>query len=61
MNLTERAIWAELKFRILEAAMNLENDESKDYVISKLMEVVEILEDTEPKGEITNGTQSRKY
>ncbi|MED1607789.1 hypothetical protein P4U90_20935 [Cytobacillus kochii] len=49
MNLTDRAIWAELKFRILEAAMNLENGESDDFVISKLMEVVEILENTEPQ------------
>ncbi|WP_157090493.1 hypothetical protein [Cytobacillus horneckiae] len=54
MNLSERANWAEIKFRILEAAMNLENGESKDYVISKLMEVVEILDNTEPNGGVND-------
>ncbi|MDQ0186367.1 hypothetical protein [Cytobacillus kochii] len=49
MNLIDRVIWAEIKFRILEAVMNLENGESNDLVISKLSKVVEILENTEPR------------
>lgn len=50
MNLTDKMIWAELKYKVLESAVMLNDDYSKEDVIAKLMEVVEILDDTEQKG-----------
>ncbi|WP_180968218.1 hypothetical protein [Cytobacillus massiliigabonensis] len=52
MNLTNKVIWAEIKLKVLESAMMLNDDYSNDDVIAKLMEVVEILDNTEPKGVI---------
>lgn len=48
MNITEKVIWAELKFRVLEAAMMLNDDYTNEDVIAKLMEVVELLDNTQP-------------
>ncbi|WP_342488567.1 hypothetical protein MKX67_18520 [Cytobacillus sp. FSL W7-1323] len=50
MNFTEKAIWAEIKYNILLAALHIENGESNDLVLSKLLEVVSLLENTEPNG-----------
>ncbi|MEK5425332.1 hypothetical protein [Cytobacillus sp. FSL R7-0680] len=50
MNLTNKVIWAEIKYNILLAALHIENDESNDLVLSKLLEVVSLLENTEPNG-----------
>ncbi|MBB6446511.1 hypothetical protein [Bacillus benzoevorans] len=51
MNLTNQALWAELKFKVLESALMLQDGYSDNEVIGKLMEVVEILNNTEPKGD----------
>ncbi|MFE8697936.1 hypothetical protein ACFYKT_16465 [Cytobacillus sp. FJAT-53684] len=50
MNFTQKVIWAEIKLKVLESAMMLNDEYATDDVIAKLMEVVEILENTEPKG-----------
>lgn len=50
MSILDKTIWAEIKFNILLAALHIENGESNDLVLSKLLEVVELLENTEPNG-----------
>ncbi|MGN7403506.1 hypothetical protein ACTHO0_27040 [Cytobacillus praedii] len=48
MNLTNKVIWAEIKLKVLESAMMLNDEYSTEDVIAKLMEVVEILDNTQP-------------
>lgn len=48
MNLVKQVIWAELKLKTLEAAMMINENYTNDEVISKLMEVVELLDNTQP-------------
>lgn len=48
MNLTGKVIWAELKLKTLEAAMMINDGYTNDEVVSKLMEVVELLDNTQP-------------
>ncbi|WP_313804739.1 hypothetical protein [Cytobacillus sp.] len=48
MNLTNKVIWAELKLKVLESAMMLNDEYANEDVIAKLMEVVEILDNTQP-------------
>lgn len=57
MNLTYQTLWAELKLRILESAMMLQDDYSNDDVIAKLLEAVDILDNTIPVGGDQIGTQ----
>jgi hypothetical protein len=48
MNINEKVIWAELKFKVLEAAMMLNNDYTNEDVTERLMEVIELLDNTQP-------------
>lgn len=48
MNLLEKATWAELKFRVLEAAVMLNNDYTTEEVTAKLLEVVDVLDNNQP-------------
>jgi hypothetical protein len=48
MNITERAIHAELKFLILHSAMMIQDGYTDQDVISRLMEAVDLLDNTEP-------------
>lgn len=48
MNLIEKVIWSELKLKVLEAAMMINDNYSNDDVTAKLMEVVELLDNTQP-------------
>jgi hypothetical protein len=49
MSLTERTLHAELKFLILESAMMIQDGYTDQDVISRLMEAVDLLDNTEPK------------
>ncbi len=49
MNLTNRVIWAEIKLKILQSAMMINDGYSDEEVIAHLMEAVEILENTQPQ------------
>jgi hypothetical protein len=48
MNITDRAIHAELKFLILHSAMMIQDGYTDQDVISRLMEAVDLLDNTEP-------------
>lgn len=48
MDLTNKVICAELKLKVLESTMMLNDEYSTEDVIAKLMEVVEILDNTQP-------------
>lgn len=48
MNLTNRVIWSEIKLKILQSAMMINDGYSDEEVIAHLMEAVEILENTQP-------------
>jgi hypothetical protein len=48
MDLTNKVIWAELKLKILESAMMLNDGYTSEDVIAKLLEVVELLDNTQP-------------
>ena len=48
MNLNQKAIWAQLKYLVLESAMMIQDGYTGDDVIANLMKVAEILENTEP-------------
>lgn len=48
MDITKKVIWAELKLKTLEAAMMINDGYTNDEVISKLLEVVELLDNTQP-------------
>lgn len=50
LNLIEKTIWAELKFKVLKSALMINDGYTNDEVISHLMEVVELLENTNPQG-----------
>ncbi|MDF2790481.1 MAG: hypothetical protein K0S80_3582 [Neobacillus sp.] len=49
MNLTQKTLLAQLKFLVLESAMMVGDDYSRDEVISNLFKVVELLDHIEPK------------
>lgn len=49
MSILNKTLWAEIKYKILLATLHIENGESNDLVISNLLDVVEILENTEPR------------
>jgi hypothetical protein len=49
VNLTQKVLWAQLKFLVLESAMMINDSYSNDEVISNLLKVVDILEETEVK------------
>jgi hypothetical protein len=49
MDLTKRAIHAELKFLILDVAMRIQDGYTDQDVISRLMEAVDLLDNTKPK------------
>jgi len=49
MNLTEKAIWAEIKLKVLESAVMLNEGYTNEDVTEKLMEIVNLLENTEPR------------
>jgi hypothetical protein len=48
MNFTDRLIHAELKYLILDAAMRVQDGYTDQDVISRLMEAVDLLDNTEP-------------
>ncbi|WP_192912998.1 hypothetical protein [Bacillus mesophilum] len=50
MDITQKVIWAEIKLKVLESAMMLNYDYSNADVTEKLMEIVDLLDNTEPKG-----------
>ncbi|USK43565.1 hypothetical protein [Cytobacillus oceanisediminis] len=49
MNLTDKVVWAEIKLKILQSAMMINDGYSDEEVIAHLMEAVEILENTQPQ------------
>ncbi|QVY60970.1 hypothetical protein [Cytobacillus gottheilii] len=49
MDITQKVIWAEIKLKVLESAMMLNDDYSNADVTEKLMEIVELLDNTEPR------------
>jgi len=50
MNLIQKTIWAEIKHKVLQSAVMLNDGYTNEDVTEKLMEIVELLENTEPKG-----------
>lgn len=50
MNLTEKLIWAELRYKLLESAVMINDGYPKDEVIKHLMDLITFLENTEPIG-----------
>ncbi|WP_370225249.1 hypothetical protein [Cytobacillus sp.] len=49
MNLTDKVVWAEIKLKILQSAMMINDGYSDEEVIAHLLEAVEILENTQPR------------
>lgn len=49
MNLTDKVVWAEIKLKILQSAMMINDGYSDEEVIAHLMEAVVILENTQPQ------------
>ncbi|WP_161805208.1 hypothetical protein [Sporosarcina globispora] len=49
MNLTDKVAWAEIKLKILQSAMMINDGYSDEEVIVHLLEAVEILENTQPQ------------
>jgi hypothetical protein len=47
MDIIHKVIWTELKLKVLESAMMISDDYSNDDVIAKLMEIVDLLENTD--------------
>ncbi|MGM0903099.1 MAG: hypothetical protein ACQEXB_18620 [Bacillota bacterium] len=50
MNLNQKLIWAEIKQKVLESAVMISDGYTDDDVIAKLIEVIDLLENTEPRG-----------
>jgi hypothetical protein len=48
MNLSERTVHAELKYMVLESAMMIQDGYTDQDVINRLLEVVELLDNTQP-------------
>jgi hypothetical protein len=48
MKFTVKVIWAELKLKVLESAMMLDDGYTNEDVIDKLLEIVEQLDNTQP-------------
>lgn len=48
MNITEKVIWAEIKLKVLYAAMMINDGYTNDDVINQLMEIVDLLENIQP-------------
>jgi hypothetical protein len=48
MNIVERTVHAQLKYMILESAMMIQDGYTDQDVISRLMEAVDLLDNTEP-------------
>lgn len=44
MNLTEKLIWAELRYKVLESAVMVNDQYSSEEVLAKLIEVVDLLD-----------------
>jgi hypothetical protein len=47
MDLANKVVWAEIKLKVLESAMMLNDGYTNEDVITKLLEVVELLENTD--------------
>ncbi|MCQ6275786.1 hypothetical protein JMM81_12555 [Bacillus sp. V3B] len=56
MCITDKVIWTELKLKVLESAMMLQDGYSQDEVIAKLLEVIELLDNTQPNGGVASET-----
>ncbi|MBT2680019.1 hypothetical protein J7E38_13475 [Bacillus sp. ISL-35] len=52
MNLDHEVLWAELKLKILQSAMMINDGYSNEEVIQQLLEAVDILDNTEPRRSI---------
>jgi hypothetical protein len=48
MNLSERTVHAQLKYMVLESAMMIQDGYTDQDVINRLMEIAELLDNTEP-------------
>ncbi|MDF1509701.1 hypothetical protein PZE06_16295 [Robertmurraya sp. DFI.2.37] len=48
MNITEKVFWAELKLKVLYAAMMINDGYTNEDVINQLMEILDLLENTKP-------------
>ncbi|MED1711757.1 hypothetical protein P4V34_28825 [Bacillus thuringiensis] len=50
MNLTEKFIWAELKYKLYLIAVNIQNDDYSDNqeILNDILEIAKILESTNP-------------
>ncbi|WP_160169238.1 hypothetical protein [Cytobacillus firmus] len=48
MNLTDKVVWAEIKLKILQSAMMINDGYSNEEVVTHLLEAVEILDNTQP-------------
>jgi hypothetical protein len=48
MNLSERTVHTELKYMVLESAMMIQDGYTDQDVINRLLEVVELLDNTQP-------------
>lgn len=49
MNLNQKLIWAEIRLKVLESAVMLNEGYTNEDVTEKLMEIVDLLENTEPR------------
>ncbi|MEK4030744.1 hypothetical protein MKZ02_19700 [Pseudobacillus sp. FSL P4-0506] len=47
MDLSQKCTWAEIKFKVLQTAVMLQDDCSKEEVLKELLAIVDILENTE--------------
>jgi hypothetical protein len=50
MNLSERTVHAQLKYMALESAMMIQDGYTDQDVINRLLEIVELLDNTQPSG-----------
>jgi len=53
MKLSEKALWAKLKFLVLESAMMINDGYTDEEVIVRLLEIVELLDNTFPGGDLS--------
>lgn len=57
MNLNEKALWAELKYYILETAVMVNENYTSEEIIANLLKAADLLDNTTPGGD----TNAERY
>lgn len=47
MDLTEKLIWAELRYKVLESAVMVNDQYSNEEVLTKLLEILDLIDNTQ--------------